>query len=171
MTLPPHLKPINEKEDIKVPVEIAAQRELSPDNLNQAFAAVGMARINADQARALRDLGIQARHLGILETMQGTVLIGQQSLVQAIAEITNKISEVSDEASDKSLTPTQRTLKNKELIELAKALGYLNGQLSKVNVSAVKSETVHVENRISQDKGRRMSFPAGRAVGPVIDVK
>lgn len=144
-----------------MPVELTPQRELTPSHINRAFEALGVGRIAGDQAKALRDLGIIARELGILETMQGTVLLSQQAITEMIAMLT-QLTHVSDGSPKK---PT------KKLIEISKAVGYLSTQLARVNASAIKNEHVVVEARLEADKQRRSSFPAGRAVGPIIDVK
>lgn len=164
--LPKNLQPFNEKEDFKLPVDFTAKRELTQDNVNRAFEALGLGRISSDQARALRDLGLFSRSMGILETIQGTTLVSQQAMVDVLSRLTAKLHEIE---TDSSLTTIQ---KYKALCEVAKVSGYTVGQLSKLNSSSVKSENIIVEAAIEKDKARRASFPAGRSITPsqIIDV-
>lgn len=156
MNLPKHLTSFVDKEDVKVPVEGTPQREITPQNMNAICEGLGLTRISGDQARALRELGIAARSLGILETIQGTVLLTQQALADGIVKLSNALGEPS--------------LPRKDLREHCKTLGYMAGQLAKLNTSATKSERTVVEAILESDKKRRASFAPGRAVGPTVEV-
>lgn len=150
---PEHLKPnpaLDESLETHVAIEEAPERDISMENANRALTTLGMGSITSDKMMALRELGIQAKAQGILNRMQGSVVIGQQGFV----DISAKLQALIDGDS----------LTAKELREVAKVMGYLWGQVAKLNSSTVKAEAVVVQAAADVDRRRRASFPPGQVI-------
>ena len=152
MNLPEHLKAKVDVSDIRTEITQRPEVAMTPELINKAFETLGLTAISGEKMRALRELGVAAKQQGILETMQGSVMVTQQHILDVLAELRAMLI-------DQSTTPKMK-------LEIGKAIGYLGGQLSKVQGTALKSEHRVVEQTIAQDRQRRSSFPKG----PVIDV-
>jgi hypothetical protein len=143
--LQPHLS-----DDTQITIDDAPERDLSVEQTNRALAMLGCHRIPADKFIGLRNLGIQAKHAGILAMIHGSTVLTQQEVIASM----QKVSETMEGAN----------VTSKEVREGAKVIGYLAGQIAKVNSSAVKSEAVVVQAAAEVDKRRRASFAPGQVI-------
>jgi hypothetical protein len=148
MDIPNHLLPNKSDDNHQVSVESAPKHDFTPEQVNKAFETLGIVKLHAEQVMALRDLGIFAKQLGIMEVMHGGVMVTQQHLIDMMTKVRN-IAEKEDVSA-------------KEVKDCAKVVGYLAGQFGKLVSSSMKSETVVVEKAMQDDKLKRASFPSGR---------
>lgn len=137
-----------------MPIDAADKKNFTDDQIAQIQASLGMAKVNVGPLRGLRQYGLLAKELGVLEVIKGSFLISQEGLVKAII----KLSDAVENETDKE-----------ELKSLSKALGYLTGHLSKVNTSSVKVDATVADYVVLKDKMRRQSAKPGQKIG-VIDV-
>lgn len=155
LELPDRLIPDFTPETVHVPVALTESRPMNPEHIQQLQHKLGLVKINAEQSIALKEMGIVAKDLGVVNVIRGTVLISQQTLMSAMVSLSNRIDE---------------GVSTEETSQIAKALGYLAGQLAKVNMGSAKMENAAVQSAQAGELRKKMSFPMGRTPGPVIDV-
>ena len=137
-------------DNAKVPVTLAAEHDFNPQQFDELCKHLGHVQLNGERLRALHKLGCSGEQLGILRLLKGGVIVSADSLVQAIARV-----EVALE---------NKELKQKDVVELSKALAYLTNSYIKLSQGAVKMDRDVAEVVIEQDKQRRNTFAPGRRI-------
>lgn len=150
-TAPRHLQ-TTDVDETQVALDMVPNGEISLENCNEAMRTLGLVAAGGKALFALRSLGVNAKAQGIMETMYGTVVFSQQAIVDMMVKIQNRMAEEGVTA--------------KEVQEGARVIGYLSGQLAKLNSATIKSEAVVVHAHLEADKTRRASFAAGVTVTP-----
>jgi hypothetical protein len=149
--LPPTLQAREPKEAVEtVPVEMAAKRTYSPENVDRLQKHLGLVAINGTRMKSLQELGVEFRALGIMDYFKAGVLITHESLLQAI----NYLSKI---VEDEKAKPAARK-------EASKNLAYISEKLIKLQLGAVKVEQTATDVVVSADKVRRQSFQPGMKV-------
>lgn len=149
MTKPERLQP-RLSDDTQIQIEDAPERDMPVQAINRALSTLGCFRMTADRIVALRDLGVSGKEGGIIQMIHGATVYTQQRVITSM----EKVAETMER---EGVTP-------KEVREGAKTIGYLAGQIAKVNSSAVKSEAIVVQASADADKRRRSSFVPGQII-------
>lgn len=135
-----------------MPVELSGVRSYTPEQVERLQKEIGMTGVRTARMIALPELGRLAKELGIIETIKGSTLVGQETIVACLVAA-GRI--VDDDAA-----------KPKAKQEAMRLVGYLTGALSKLNLTVVKVDATVAEVTMEVDKQRRNSFKAGMAVRP-----
>lgn len=152
--LPKELIPKHEKDSVTVPVEITGAREFSPEQVQQLQEKLGLVGVNSKRLMALPEIARLAKEMGVVETINATTLVGQDTIVACLVKCGNIISDETGKVKEK----------NKQ--EAMRLVGYLTGALSKLNMTVVKVGATVAEVRMEADKQHRNTFKAGMAVRP-----
>jgi uncharacterized protein YbjQ (UPF0145 family) len=143
-------------ERVEVPIDAVTGHRFDAEHVGQVVKQLGTVLVEASQFRALAELGVQAKALGIVQTIHGSFVLGRGAIHQAMEMLGKIVNEGTGAYSEKVK------------MDAAKSIGYLVGQLTKVNVSEVKVEETVAAVQMGADKLKRRSFQPGMKV--VIDV-
>lgn len=151
--LPANLRPRNpETAPSNAPAHISGTRDFSQEQVQALRSRIGLTDLNADRLAALPEMGRLAKELGVIETIKGSTLVGQEALVACIAKLSNIIADETGKHTEK------------QKIEAVKTLGYITEKLSKLNTSVVKIDATVAEVVMQADQKHRNSFKPGMAV-------
>lgn len=153
MDLPKHLQPDPEKPlEVDVPILTTETRVLSAEHIERCRDQFGLTEINPARMRAIAELGIHAKGIGVLQTIHGSYMITREAILKAIDQLSVIVND------------TTGAYKDGKKRAAAQSIGYLAGQLSKINKDEVGIEQTVAEVQIQEDKTRRQSFQVGAKI-------
>ncbi len=146
-------KPI--ENDPQVNTDLTVSRTYDPQQIN-SLQSLGLIKLDGERFRSYSELGRNVKSLGLIDIIHGGFIVSIDNLLQAIAAA-GKVVE--GEPYPDGTMPT-----SKDRAEASKLIGYLSGQLAKVNGAVTKVEQVRFEAAIAVDEKRRKSFQPGHAI-------
>jgi uncharacterized protein YbjQ (UPF0145 family) len=150
--LPVNLQPKAERDEITVDVQLTGVRDYTPEQVATLRRKLGLEDVNTNIIETLPELGELAVQLGVIKTIKGSTLMGQEALIAAISQMSNVVQDQSGK------------YKPKQKEAAAKAIGYLTEKLAKLNTSVVKVDATVADVVMREDVKRRNTFKAGMAV-------
>jgi hypothetical protein len=142
-------------DDPQVSTGLSVSRTYDPAQIN-ALQNLGMVKLDGDRFRSLGELGKAVNSIGLVDILNGGVLISADNLTQAIAFCGRVVSGEPDEDGK---VPTRQ-----DRLKASRELGYLSGQLARVSGNATKGVREVAEVAIQVDKQRRQSFQPGMTI-------
>jgi len=154
--LPSHLKSSAVQSFSPVALEGSAKVEFSPSELTRLESSLNLARMSAEDSRALAKIGIQSQALGIMDGIHGDFFVTKKIVYKQMAALQAITEDVGIEESERH--------------QARELLAMWVEKLIKINLAEVKVDTskAHVEIAAQQVGHRASSWVPNEDVKPKI---